>query len=105
MRAGDLRHRITIQEETATPDGMGGETLAWGDQCTLWAAIWPLSAKESLGSMKLELKVTHRVRIRYRPGITSKNRIKMGVRFFDIVSLINYEERNVTLDFLTNEVI
>lgn len=106
MRAGLLRHTISIQEQTETDDGMGGFTLEWNDVANMTAvpaAIWPLSAKESLDAMKLELQVTHKIRIRYRSGITAKNRIKFGTRYFNIVSLINFEERNKTLDFLALE--
>lgn len=103
MRAGTLKHRIVIQSETKTPDGIGGSTLTWADKMEAWAAIWPLSAKESLDAMKLELVVTHKIRIRYRSGITAKNRIKFGSRIFNIVSLINLDERGRTLDMLATE--
>ena len=106
MRAGNLRHTISIQEETETPDGQGGFSLSWDDVSgmdAVPAAIWPLSAKESLDAMKLELQVTHKVRIRYRSGITAKNRIKFGTRIFNIISLINFEERNKQLDMLALE--
>ena len=103
MRAGTLRHRITIQEQTDTADGMGGFSTTWTDLFDMRAAIWPLSAKESLDAMKLELVVTHKIRIRYRSGITAKNRIKFGSRIFNIISLINPDERNRILDILATE--
>ena len=106
MRAGSLRHTISIQEETSTPDSQGGFTLEWNDISSMDAvpaAIWPLSAKESLDAMKLELQITHKIRIRYRSGITTKDRIKFGTRIFNIVSLINLEERNEQLDMLALE--
>lgn len=106
MRAGQLRHRIAIQESTDTPDGAGGFTSSWADISgmeSVPAAIWPLSSKESLDSMKLELSVTHKIRIRYRSGITAKNRIKFGSRYFNIISLINPDERNRILDILAIE--
>jgi len=106
LRAGNLRHRIAIQTETSTPDGLGGFTLSWSDipgMSAVPAAIWPLSAKESLDAMKLELTVTHKIRIRYRSGITAKNRIKFGTRIFNIISLINSDERNKMLDLLAIE--
>ena len=103
MRSGTLRHRITIQESTEVSDGMGGFMTVFSDTLEAWAAIWPLTAKESLDAMKLELQVTHKIRIRYRSGITAKNRIKFGTRYFNIISLINYEERNKQLDMLALE--
>lgn len=103
MRAGQLRHMITIQEQTDVSDGMGGFSTTWSDEFSMSAAIWPLSSKESLDAMKLELVVTHKIRIRYRSGITSKNRIKFGTRIFNIVSLINPDERNIMIDMLASE--
>ena len=103
MRSGTLRHRITIQESTETSDGMGGFTTIWSDKLEMWVAIWPLSAKERLDAMKLELQITHKIRGRYRSGITAKDRIKFGTRIFNIVSLINFEERNEQLDMLALE--
>ena len=106
MRAGQLRHTVSIQEQTDTSDGMGGFTTSWADisgMDAVKAAIWPLSARESLDAMKLELVVTHKIRIRYRSGITEKNRILFGSRTFNIVSLIKNDERNISLDMLATE--
>ncbi|MCP4704012.1 MAG: phage head closure protein [candidate division Zixibacteria bacterium] len=106
MRAGQLRHTISIQEQTDVADGMGGFTTSWADisgMDAIPAAIWPLSAKESIEAMKLELVVSHKIRIRYRSGITAKNRILFGSRVFDVVSLINNDERNISLDMLAVE--
>ena len=104
MRAGDLRHRIVIQEKTDTPDGMGGFTSTWSEKFKARAAIWPLSSKEQLDAMKLESVITNKIRIRYRAGITSANRILFGSRIFQIKGApINTDERNKTLDFLVTE--
>ena len=103
MRAGTLRHRITIQEQTDTADGMGGFSTTWTDLFDMRVAIWPLSAKERLEAMKLGVEVTHKIRGRYRSGITPKNRIKFDTRIFNITSMINPDERNRTLDMLATE--
>lgn len=106
MRAGQLRHTISIQEQTDTADGMGGFTTSWADisgMDAISAAIWPFSSKESLDAMKLELVVTHKIRIRYRSGITAKNRIKFGSRIFNIISLMNHDERGISWDIMATE--
>jgi len=106
MRAGQLRHKVSIQESTETSDGMGGFTVTWADISgmeSVQASIWPLSAKESLDSMKLELQITHQIRIRYRDGITAKNRIAFGSRIFNIISLINHDERDISWDIMAIE--
>ena len=107
MRAGALRHKVDIQEQTETSDGMGGFTLSWASVSGMGsvpAAIWPLSSKEQLDAMKLESVITNKIRIRYRAGITSKNRMLFGSRIFNIKGApINPDEKNKTLDFLVTE--
>ena len=105
MRAGDLRHRIDFQVETETADGMGGKNLTWAAVYrAVPAAIWPVSSRERLDNLKLESEITHKIRVRYISGITSKHRIKYGTRTFDIQGApINHEERNRYLDILATE--
>lgn len=107
MRAGSLRHRVSIQEKTPVSDGMGGFTETWSaisGLSSVPAAIWPVSSKERIDAMKLESEVTHKIRIRYASGITSKHRILFGIRVFNIIGApINWEERNKYLDILATE--
>ena len=103
MRAGNLRHRITIQQATQVNDGMGSMTTTWSTLVTCWSAIWPVSAKEHVESDKIEMETSHRIRIRYYSGLDSSMRINFGSRTFKIISIINWEERNVYLDILAKE--
>ena len=106
IRSGNLRHRIDIQEQTETSDGMGGSSLSWASVSgmdSVPAAIWPTSSKERLDAMKQELQVTHKIRIRYRAGLTSKNRIVFGSRVFNIISIINADEKGRQIDILAIE--
>ena len=108
MRAGNLRHTIAIQEETQTSDGMGGYTTSWSDVSGMGsvpAAVWPLKATERLDAMKLEHQLTHRIRIRYRSGIDASMRIYWSdkSKTFNIISIINPDERNIMLEFLATE--
>lgn len=107
IRAGSLRHRISIQEQTDTADGMGGFTTSWAaitGMGSVPASIYPLTSKEQLDAMKLESVITNKIRIWYRSGITSKNRFVFGSRIFEIRGApINYDEKNRTLDFLVEE--
>lgn len=104
MRAGNLRHTISIQEQVETADGIGGYTLVWQTLFETRAAIWPLSSNEQLDAMKLESTATNRIRIRYRSGITSKNRVLFGTRVFNILGApINHDERSRQLEFIVSE--
>jgi SPP1 family predicted phage head-tail adaptor len=108
MRSGELRHTVAIQEQTDTPDGMGGYTTAWANVTGMGAvpaAIWPLKSVEKIEAMKLEHTVTHKIRIRYRSGISTKNRIYWSdkSRVFNIISILNRDERNIMLEMWANE--
>ena len=108
MRSGTLRHRVEIQVQTDTSDGMGGFTNTWNEafgMSSVPAAIWPLKAAERMDAMKLELQITHKIRVRYRPEITSKMRIywRDRDRTFNIVSMLNPDERNIMLEIMAVE--
>jgi len=103
MRAGDLRHKIVLQEPTETSDGMGGMTTTWSTFKRVWAAIWPLKGAEYLAAMQTTSEMTHKIRIRYMANVTPKLRIKWGSRYFDIQSAINPDERNIYLEMICRE--
>lgn len=111
MRSGDLRHSIVIQSKVETSDGLGGFTYTWSDLYPCRAAIWPLSSKEQLDAMKLELKDINKIRLRHPKmlNITAGMRIVHNQCFcgldetFNIVSILNKDKRNNTLDLLATE--
>ena len=105
MRAGDLNKRVTIQVPTKAADGMGSFTITWSDLATVWAAIWPKGAKEVVQSMQTSMEVSHRIRVRFRRPFRPDWRLKFGDRYFNIVSVINPNERNEWLDLMCKEVL
>lgn len=103
MRIGDLSHRVVLQYQTFAADAMGGSVATWVDAATVWAAIWPTSAKEAIAANATTMEITHRIRLRFRLGVKASWRIKFGTRYFAIVSIINPNERGVMLDLLCKE--
>jgi len=103
MEAGALNKRITIQYPTKVGDGMGHFTETWNDGDTIWAAIWPTSAKEMVQSMQTDMVISHRIRIRHRSVLRPWWRIKFGHRYFNIVSILNPSEKNEMLDLMCKE--
>ena len=51
----------------------------------------------------LEPITTHRITTRYWPNVTADMRLLYGTRIFTILSIINPEERNITLQILAKE--
>lgn len=112
MRAGELDKVISIQKQVDVSDNMGGFTQTWVDLVTgtatdtdIWAAIWPASAKEQIMSEKEVGTITHKIRIRYRTGVTSDMRVKYGSSYFGILAPpINTNMANRRLDLICKEV-
>jgi len=104
IRSGELDKVVTIKTVTKVADGMGGYTETDSDFLTgVRCAIWPVSASEIIKSEKMKMQVTHQIRMRYQAGVLSGMTILFGTRTFEIVSMINPEERNVRLDLLCSE--
>ena len=77
MNAGDLRHRIDIDDKVTTQDGEGGEIVswvAWADDVP--AAIGALSAREMLAAGALASIVSSKIVIRWRPGVVPTMRVR-----------------------------
>ena len=103
LKAGRLRHRVTLQSAADTADGGGGFTTVWSDVATVWASIEPLKGRERLFAQQLESPVSHRVTLRHRSGVTTAMRVKFGSRILNIRSVINAEERDRALELLCEE--
>lgn len=101
--SGDLNKRVTIQYQTKTPDGMGGFTTTWTDHATIWAAIWPVSAREAIQANAATMVITHRIRVRYRSVFKASWRLKYGDRYFAIVSIIDPNMSHEWLDIMAKE--
>ena len=95
MQAGKLRHRIKILKAVDQRGATFGEAkLAYETVAIVRAAVIPLAGKEFWGAAQTEAGISHRIEIRYLPGITPKHRIEFNGRIFEIVSVLNLEERN-----------
>jgi len=103
MRAGALRHRITIQEPTSSVGALGEKIKSWADVSTIWAAIEPLRGREFLEAHQIEAEITTRFIIRYKSGLNTRMRIKFGIKYYKIESIINPDERNRYLEIMALE--
>jgi SPP1 family predicted phage head-tail adaptor len=106
VRAGELRHLITLQTpSTAAPDGDGGFTNTWTDLATVWASIVPATARdlERVVAGTVQSSATHLVTIRYLAGVTTKTRVVFGSRLFSVTGVQNTDERNISLVLVCQE--
>ena len=100
VKAGELRHRVRLQTASKVSDGMGGYTTTWSNTATVWAAIWPQKGKEYVEHMLTQGEVIVKIRIRYRSGVTIGKRFQdvATSEYYNIKSVINWENRNIYLD-------
>ena len=94
IRAGDLRERVTVQIASGTTNALGETVLAWSNSTAVWASVEGVSAREALSFGQQETTVTHRVRMRYLPGLTQDMRLSWRSRTLEIVSLLEHGHRS-----------
>jgi len=93
IRPGDLRERVTVQIASGTTNALGETVLAWSDSSAVWASVEGVSAREALTAGQQETTVTHKVRMRYLPGLTQQMRFSWRSRTLEIISLLEHGHR------------
>lgn len=89
-----LRKKVSIQRRNATKDTFGQAIQTWSDVLVCRASIEPLSGRELVAAQAINAETTHEIVIRYRAGITPAMRVLYGARAFNILSVLNQQERN-----------
>jgi SPP1 family predicted phage head-tail adaptor len=96
MRAGTLRHIVSIQaRDTAQESVYGSQGTTWTEVYgNVPVAITPLTGKEREIAMAIFPDSQFEIDMRYLPGLTVSHRIVYGTRIFDILNIDNIDERN-----------
>ena len=97
---GSLRHRITIQKPVIIHDSIGQEVEEWQDVATVWASVEPLSGKEYFNAQQINSEISTKITLRYFKGLMPHWVVQFGQQRYDILSIINFEERNIYLQLL-----
>jgi SPP1 family predicted phage head-tail adaptor len=95
--ATDLRHWIELLKLIKVPDGGGGTFEQWSPlspPAKLPALVRPRSSGERFRTGQTASSELYMVVIRYRNNIDSKMRIAYGNRIFEIVGIVDLEERH-----------
>ncbi|WP_105243760.1 phage head closure protein [Psychrobacter sp. Marseille-P5312] len=71
IKAGELRHRVTVQSFVSGGRDDDGFDLPseWIDYKKIWAKITPLSTKDLLSAQSADSEITARMKVRYRTGL------------------------------------
>jgi len=105
MRAGKLRHRVTIQQATEARNSIGEVTRTWSALATVWANVEPLNGREFIDAQRPEVQVSHRVTMRYRSDVTPQMRVSHDSRTLNIEAVIETGERRRELQLICSEAV
>lgn len=84
LAIGARRRRFVLELPQEQPDGFGGVLVSYAAGPQLWGAIEALGGTERVRAGREESVVTHRIRLRYRDGVTAAMRLTAGLRRFAI---------------------
>lgn len=81
---GARSRRFVLELPLERPDGFGGVIRSYAPGPQVWGAMEMLSADERVRAGRPEQRITHRVTLRYREGVTGAMRLVSGLRRFSI---------------------
>ena len=96
IRAGELRHRVSIMHDDSTEQDTFGQPVE-DEHCvaTVWAKVESLSGLELIRAQQVAGEVTHQVTIRHYPGLTNRHWFNFQNMRLDINHIDNVEFRNI----------
>ena len=103
MRAGRLRHLVSLQRASTVTNEFGEQSSIWADYAEVHAAIEPLRGGERIAADQTQSKLTHKVTVRYTSTIECDHRIKYGTRYLYINAIIDVAERHTDLELMCTE--
>lgn len=86
---GSLKRRLVLEAPVATPDGLGGSTLAYETVASVWARIEWLRGGEEWARGRPEQRATHRITLRWRAGVDAGQRLRHGATIYDIRAVLD----------------
>lgn len=112
IEAGELNHRITIEEDTGSTTGTTGNHVPdWNTWSGLtdgkcWASVRPISGRILERAALTYPEATHLITVRYMEGIKPLlMRAVLGGRKFRFGSVLDVNEAHVKLEILAAETV
>jgi SPP1 family predicted phage head-tail adaptor len=93
--AGTLRERVTVQQATENRNRLGEAISEWSTFAEVWASVNGVTAREYLLAGQQQIELSHRVKMRYLSGLTSKMRLSWRGRTLEIISILEHENRSI----------
>lgn len=80
---GHLRHQLDLEEDkgrSSADTDHGDHVPDWRPIGRVYASVTPLLGRELERARQVQPDATHRVELNYRPGLTSRHRLRRGSR-------------------------
>lgn len=91
---GKLRHRVTIEQNSGSPDSFGEVTPSWSALASnVPARVEGVAGVETRQGEQIEAVVTDVVTIRYRSDVTPEMRVVHGSRVLNIERALDPDGR------------
>jgi SPP1 family predicted phage head-tail adaptor len=89
MKAGELRHYVTIESYTSSIETDGSATKSWSTFSDRWASIKTATGREVERAKALGGQASHVIYWRRDPDylVTPEMRVKHGTRYFQIINV------------------
>jgi SPP1 family predicted phage head-tail adaptor len=103
---GELRTSVAYEEKTiAGKDKLGQRVESWVALWSGMASVRPLSSREKYYGGEQFAAVTHRIAIRYRPGVKHAGRFRLvsSGRLLEVASVADQDERRQWLVIMAIE--
>lgn len=93
---GSMNKRIEIKRRSITPVNVDSSDFLeqFNGVITIWASCETVSNVTEFDGTNTERSVTHKWIIRYVDGVTSESWIKFQGKYYDVINIMDYEERH-----------
>lgn len=107
MRAGQLRHRVVVEQKSIGRTSSGAENVTWTTVGTFWGLVSPLQGREYMESRSQAGDISTRITLRYQPSVTITNAMRAthGGRTFQIESVIEPNTAHRDLILMCREIV
>lgn len=94
MNAGQLRHRILVEEPITSQDDTGDELVQWFSHGRVWGSISPMNGFEKSLRREINAAMDTKIRIRWSPTMDRMNakwRLTHQNVIYNVVSIANID--------------
>lgn len=102
MRAGHLRHRLTLERRVQAPNGTVGIDTSYSAVAVVWGSVEAVRGGVYIAALQVGEGPTHRIQIRYR-SLTDFDYITEGARRFRVRDVRDTDGRRQWLDINAEE--